>query len=105
MAQDRFGGESVTIGIARAEIGEPGGREGHTSGLCACGCGVELPSAGRGAVRRFLSDACRKREQRRIEVERQGKRMFMRQTIDLGKLSIPERQAELMTAAYMVGLR
>jgi hypothetical protein len=38
-------------------------------------------------------------------VERQGRRAFMRQVLDLGKMTIPERQAELMTAAWMAGVR
>lgn len=104
MAQDRLRGGSVASDMGRAEIGEPGGGENRTCGICECGCGAKLTSQ-RGKRQRWASNACRMRALRQAQRERQGKRRAGHQMIDLGKMTIPERQAALAVAAYMVGLR
>ena len=78
---------------------EPRGKEGRTSGLCECGCGVNLPSNGRGTLRRWATESCRKRAMRMRAHDRRRRRAANHQMIDLGAMSIPQRQQALLEAA------
>ena len=84
--------------MGQTEIVEPGGRETRTSGYCECGCGVKL-NGRRGPRQRWASEACSKRAQRSQAAGRRRRRAANHQMIDLGAMSIPERQRILLEAA------
>lgn len=94
-------------GEGDAEKMQPRGGEKRTCGICECGCGAEL-NGRRGRRQRWASNACRMRGQRQMMTSRRAaeaqRRRRAHQTIDLGAMTIRERQVALLAAARSVGL-
>jgi hypothetical protein len=65
----------------------------------SCHCGVEVASGRRGQNRQWCSDACRKRTMRLRAHDRRRRRAANHQMIDLGAMSIQQRQQALLEAA------
>ena len=93
--QEEVRGQKTGVRVGERKTMEPGGKESRKSGFCSCGCGKKLNGSGRGSPQRWATDACRKR----AEMARRRRISRGRQMIDLGAMSIPQRQQALLEAA------